>query len=280
MLGEALLVSPVVSNESNVIRPHFTAGNWFSAWDFRPVAGGSSVAMEVPLGDIAVHLRGGAVVPMQRYAPVTRDVRFSPITLVVTLPSTPSTRSLAKAQDGTVARSPLPPYALEEPCAAAHSKHEGKLVSCGLLYADTDAQEVTDATSTQVWLQAVTEPDGTRGTVSNVVKAADPALKQKLRVTELHVLGVGTQQQQAATGAIMSAWQGRNKQQQQHRGARLAQEFNNKAGASAAVVISTRANGSTQSHTVKAAYDAEKGVLRVTGLDLLASEPFTVQWSR
>jgi hypothetical protein len=89
---------------------------------------GQAVEMEVPLGDIAVHYRGGAVIPMQPYAKVTRDIRLAPVTLLVTLPAEPARKSEAAG--------PLPPYAHEEVCTAARAENEGQLVSCGLLYMD------------------------------------------------------------------------------------------------------------------------------------------------
>lgn len=99
--------------------------------------------MEVPLGDIAVHYRGGAIVPLQPYAQVTRDIRLAPITLLVTLPSQPAGK--------TDAAVPLPPYAHERACAAARARNEGQLVSCGLLYMDKgDDIEVTPDNTLQV----------------------------------------------------------------------------------------------------------------------------------
>jgi hypothetical protein len=93
-----------------------------------------------------VHFRGGAVIPMQPYANITRDVRYAPVTLVVTLPAKPSTGSQAAA----TAQGPLPPHVLDEPCAAALARDAGQLVSCGLLYSDGDSVEVFANNSMQV----------------------------------------------------------------------------------------------------------------------------------
>eukprot|EP00882_Tetradesmus_deserticola_P018789 GHRQ01020177.1.p2 GENE.GHRQ01020177.1~~GHRQ01020177.1.p2 ORF type:complete len:123 (+),score=34.96 GHRQ01020177.1:1389-1757(+) len=107
------------------------------------VSKGQAVQMEVPLGDIAVHYRGGAVIPMQPYAKVTRDIRLAPVTLLVTLPAEPAAKSEAAG--------PLPPYAHEEVCAAARAANEGELVSCGLLYMDNgDNIEVSAENTVQV----------------------------------------------------------------------------------------------------------------------------------
>lgn len=55
--------------------------------------------LDVPVGDIPVFFRGGAIVPMQRYANVTRDVRYSPVTLLVTLPAVLSVAPKGKTSE-------------------------------------------------------------------------------------------------------------------------------------------------------------------------------------
>jgi hypothetical protein len=252
MLGEALMVSPVTTNVSNVIKPHFTAGAWYSAWDFdRLDSTGQTISMDVPLGDIAVHLRGGAIVPMQQYARVTRDVRWSPVSLVVALPA----ESPAK-QPG-----PVLPYALDEQCANARNSNPHMLVSCGLLYADDDAPEVSDADSLQTWFIATTNKEGDSGTIASTITAAATALKEKLRITQIEIIGLPkhpsattTTRRSPATVArtSMEAW----------RSDRPAVSFS--AGSR---------SGAAQAH-----FDGSKGVLKVTGLDLLASEPFSINW--
>lgn len=103
--------------------------------------------LQVPLGDVAVHYRGGSIIPVQpagQTAAVTRDVRFTPVTLVVTMPLKP-TEGNPQPTTG-----PLAPYGFEETCAAAHNSSVGRLVSCGLLYSDMDTIEVSDNTTVQV----------------------------------------------------------------------------------------------------------------------------------
>lgn len=83
---------------------------------------------------------------------VTRDVRLSPVTLVVALPS---------AADGASA---VPAYALEESCNAARAQNLDKRVSCGYLFMDSgDETAVTANNSLQVRNadQANTIDDGT-----------------------------------------------------------------------------------------------------------------------
>jgi hypothetical protein len=83
---------------------------------------------------------------MQPYANVTRDVRYAPVTLLVTLPAQPSAGSQAAA----TAQGPLPPHVLDEPCAAALARDAEQLVSCGLLYSDGDSVKVSANNTLQV----------------------------------------------------------------------------------------------------------------------------------
>jgi hypothetical protein len=103
----------------------------------------------VPYGDIAVHLRGGTIVPMQEPALVTRDVRLSPITLVVALPA-PRQASSASSAVGA-----LPPYSQDEACAGAYSRSPDQLVSCGYIFMDSGEElQVTRDNSIQVSMSA------------------------------------------------------------------------------------------------------------------------------
>jgi hypothetical protein len=84
----------------------------------------------------------------QQPALVTRDVRLSPVTLVVALPSAADNASAVRA------------YALEESCNAARAQYHGKRVACGYLFMDSgDEIAVTADNSIQVrasaWAQAL-----------------------------------------------------------------------------------------------------------------------------
>lgn len=255
-MGDALMVSPVTTNVTSVINPHFTSGAWYSAWDYtRLDSKGESKRMDIPLGDIAVHLRGGAIVPMQQYALVTRDVRWSPVKLLVALPAAAAASTKRDAATG-----PVLPYAMEQQCADARSSNAGKLVSCGLLYADNDLPEVTDANSLQTWFTAVTNKEGDSGTISSTVTAVSSVLKDKLRVAQIEVIGLPK--------TASSSKDKRTKLTQ----ARTSME----AWAGNMPAVSVSAASSTQA--AEAEFDGSKGVLRITGLDLLVSEPFSINW--
>lgn len=104
----------------------------YSAWDFSKIeVDGTNTRqkLDVPLGDVPVHIRGGTIVPMQSPALVTRDVRLAPVSLVVALSHQPCSNPLGFT-------GPLPPYVHEETCANVYSRNRGQLVSCGYVFMD------------------------------------------------------------------------------------------------------------------------------------------------
>jgi len=99
MLGEALLISPVLQPDTEKVVAYFPAGTWYSLWDYSQQNGPATATLQAPLGDIPVHVRGGAVVAMQQQENTTHGVRRSPLTLVVALPAAAVGAAVAKASD-------------------------------------------------------------------------------------------------------------------------------------------------------------------------------------
>jgi hypothetical protein len=64
---------------------------------------------------------------------VARDVRLSPITLVVALPSGSTAGDIESSMSG----GPAPAHALDEACNAARGMNADKLVSCGYVFMDS-----------------------------------------------------------------------------------------------------------------------------------------------
>lgn len=67
------------------VSAYFPPGRWYSIWDDSVVEGGNRYELDAPLGEVPVHVLGGTVVPLQVAALTTRDVRLSPLTLLVAL---------------------------------------------------------------------------------------------------------------------------------------------------------------------------------------------------
>jgi hypothetical protein len=238
LLGDAVLVSPVITPHTNSLSAYFTAGSWYSAWDYSrmDMPQGAPVKLRVPVGDIAVHYRGGSIVPMQQYAAVTKDVRLSPITLVVALPSQPSNGRVSTM-------SPVPPYALDQTCVAAHARNAGQLVSCGFLYMDGGEDITVSAdNSVQVWYTAAASPSGDAGTITNVVHSDAGAAQGKLVIEAIHILGVP--------------------------------KANSTVPLEGASLPSVKING----QVLDSGYDASSGVIKLTGLNVPVGEPLQLRW--
>lgn len=68
---------------------YFPKGKWYNLFDNTTIDshdGGKSVTLDLPMGHVGAHMRGGTILPMQQPALVTADVAASPLTLVVALP--------------------------------------------------------------------------------------------------------------------------------------------------------------------------------------------------
>lgn len=239
LMGEGLLVSPVLSPGTDVLTAHFTAGAWYNAWDYSPLLmeAGGPVTLRLPVGDVGVHFRGGAILPLQPYATVTRDVRLAPVTLVVALPAHPA--GAATRRDGLPVVGPVPPYASEQPCAAARARHPAKLVSCGLVYMDAgDNVEVGPSNSLQVWFTDAADASRGSGILSASVKAVAGNAAGKMRLEAVHILGVAPRSPGAPEPRAQL--------------------------------------GSAELH---AEYDAAVSVLRISSIEHTIGEPLELRWS-
>jgi len=103
------------------VEAYFPPGVWYSLWDDQTIDAGEkglTKTLPAPLGDVPVHARGGSIVPAQRPALVTRDVRTSPLRLLVHLPTGRVSRSCNTILAGK-AISPHADVDLIPPCALA-----------------------------------------------------------------------------------------------------------------------------------------------------------------
>jgi alpha-glucosidase (family GH31 glycosyl hydrolase) len=100
VFGEDLLIAPVI-NEHDSRAISFPSGLWTSLWDGKTVSGPANPKTTVPLDQIPVYLRPGAVVPVQ----LNQELQFgksmagsSVTVLVVTPPNGNATVSRLNAQ--------------------------------------------------------------------------------------------------------------------------------------------------------------------------------------
>lgn len=85
MVGDSLLVSPVVEQGASEVEAYFPTGKWFSFEGSQVIIGPSIKKLAAPLGSIPLHIRAGKIVPTQRYHLTTDRVRKSPFALRVAL---------------------------------------------------------------------------------------------------------------------------------------------------------------------------------------------------
>ncbi|HLP01945.1 MAG TPA: TIM-barrel domain-containing protein [Opitutaceae bacterium] len=63
MVGDALLVAPVLQAGQRVRDVYLPAGRWYDFWSGRPVEGGRLLGVEAPLDRLPLFVRGGCIVP-------------------------------------------------------------------------------------------------------------------------------------------------------------------------------------------------------------------------
>jgi alpha-glucosidase (family GH31 glycosyl hydrolase) len=86
LLGDAILVSPVLTGGQTSVKAYFPNGTWYNLFDWFVVRpNGSHFVLDAPSDSINVHIRVGSIVPMQEYAYTTASARKTPITLLVAL---------------------------------------------------------------------------------------------------------------------------------------------------------------------------------------------------
>lgn len=89
MLGDYLMVSPVLDEGVTTVSAYFPEGAWYSFADRNLTvvspAGGSTRSIFTPLTSTNVHVLGGGILPLQRAALTTVAGRLTPFTLLVAL---------------------------------------------------------------------------------------------------------------------------------------------------------------------------------------------------
>ncbi len=89
MLGDYLLVSPVLDAGVTTLAVYFPEGNWYNFASrnltVNSPAGGVTHYINTPLTYTNVHVRGGGILPLQQSAMTTTVGRTTPFTLLVAL---------------------------------------------------------------------------------------------------------------------------------------------------------------------------------------------------
>lgn len=89
MLGDTVLISPVLQDQARDVDAYFPAGKWYNLFTLESLeSAGEVVNLATELEEANAHLRGGKILPMAASGSLTTvDVQQNDFTLVVALPS-------------------------------------------------------------------------------------------------------------------------------------------------------------------------------------------------
>lgn len=180
LLGNAILVSPVLEAAKTSVRAYFPKGIWFNLFDYskmiRAADHGIWEELPAPKDVINVHIRQGSIVPMQDFAMTTAAARKSPFSLLV---------AFAPASD------------FAEFCAVPYSivcQGTNREYATGQIFIDDDNQptmEITSGRASYIKLEAI-RTDGHYALRSYVTRP-EYVTDQKLMLNSISVLGVQSQ---------------------------------------------------------------------------------------
>lgn len=104
MLGDAVLVSPVLTQGATTVTAYFPAALWYSFSDRALSVDASNAAtikiLDAPLTVVNVHIQGGTVLPLQEAAMTTTAGRLTPFTLLAALSTSGSASGSLFWDDG------------------------------------------------------------------------------------------------------------------------------------------------------------------------------------
>ncbi|KAJ1724546.1 hypothetical protein LPJ53_001192 [Coemansia erecta] len=84
LIGDDILVSPVLVKGATTVDAFFPRGRWYDWYSYKEIVGtNANVTLDAPLEHINVHIRGGAIIPLQQSAMTTVASRKSDYTLLI-----------------------------------------------------------------------------------------------------------------------------------------------------------------------------------------------------
>ncbi|KAL7590378.1 hypothetical protein Lser_V15G37085 [Lactuca serriola] len=90
LLGESLMISPVLDQGQTNVSAVFPPGTWYNLFDLSQAIISKetqTVTLDAPLHVINVHLYQNTILPMQRGGLISKEAKMTPFTLIVTFPA-------------------------------------------------------------------------------------------------------------------------------------------------------------------------------------------------
>jgi alpha-glucosidase (family GH31 glycosyl hydrolase) len=83
MIGEDLLVAPIVKPDLTSRLVYLPKGVWYDYWTNKKYSGGTMVRVDAPLETVPMFVRGGAIIPQAQPMNYVGEKPFDPITFAI-----------------------------------------------------------------------------------------------------------------------------------------------------------------------------------------------------
>ncbi|MFO8099942.1 MAG: glycoside hydrolase family 31 protein [Salinibacter sp.] len=124
LLGESLLVAPVLRDSARTRSVRLPEGTWVNYWTDEAIEGGRTVTVDAPLDQIPLFVRGGALVPMRPVAPHVGAQPQDTLALAVYPDAERSTSVSLYEDDGTTLAYQEGAYAQTELSQQLHARSD------------------------------------------------------------------------------------------------------------------------------------------------------------
>jgi alpha-glucosidase len=100
MLGDDLLISPVLEEGATTRQMYLPSGEWYDFWTREKISGGKWMNAKAPIDHVPVFVKAGAVIPMQQVVQYTDESPADPLTFEIFLPLYGGTSGMCYEDDG------------------------------------------------------------------------------------------------------------------------------------------------------------------------------------